>query len=195
MFTSSSFKAFLPQKYWQLFLATSSGSVTLLDWNEKETLIWYGHQYCGCVLFLSYSRIFLLLQPLPLQAFLLFLLLLSLLAVGVEGRSVHVVAGDAKSSAKTVVLLLVGCGQSMSLCHPERKHTKQLCFTNTVQYVAIRCTECLMCDIWYCLCCFDNDNSCFLNQKHYKHIFKQAGTVHCEGLMRDDICQYESTTF
>lgn len=71
--------------------------------------------------FMCSSRIFLLLLPLPLQSFLLPLLLLFLLAVGVEGRSVHVVAGDAKSSAKAVILLLVGCSEGMRLCHPEKK--------------------------------------------------------------------------
>lgn len=82
----------------------------------------------------SYSRIFLLLQFLPFQPFLFSLLLLFLLAVSVKGWSIHVVAGDAKSSTKTVILLLVGCSQSVSLCHPERKQTSQLCINDTVQY-------------------------------------------------------------
>lgn len=112
------------RKYWQ-------------ERKEKEPLMCDTLQHCRCVLCLSYSRIFLLLQPLPLQAFLLPLLLLFLFAVSMEGRSIHIVAGDAKSSTKTVILLLVSCSQSMSLCHPARKQTKQLCINDTAIWGAL----------------------------------------------------------
>lgn len=72
------------------------------------------------VLHSSNPRVFLLLLSLPLQAFLLPLLLLLLLAVRLERRSVHVVAGDAKRCAETIILLLVGCSQSVSLCYPAK---------------------------------------------------------------------------
>lgn len=70
------------------------------------------------VLHPSHPRVFLLLLSLPLQALLLPLLLLLLLPVRLERRSVHVVAGDAKRCAETIVLLLVGRSQSVGLCHP-----------------------------------------------------------------------------
>lgn len=54
-------------------------------------------------------HIFLLLQLLSLQTFLLSLLLLFLLAVRVEGRTIYIVARNAKSCTKAVILLLVGC--------------------------------------------------------------------------------------
>lgn len=77
-----------------------------------------GFNLRSCAARSSHPRVFLLLLSLPLQALLLPLLLLLLLAVRLERRSVHVVAGDAKRCAKTIVLLLVGRSQSVSLCHP-----------------------------------------------------------------------------
>lgn len=72
------------------------------------------------------SHIFLLLRHLSLQTFLLSLLLLFLLAVRVEGRTVYIIARNAKSCTKTVVLLLVGCSERVSLCYSVKQQRLSL---------------------------------------------------------------------